>query len=197
MTLFVLPSLKATTSDKLCFFKMHPIQPSGDLHRLPFQACRIYYRIMTNQTRVHRKWLSYSLHLNKIYCVICLCYTDRTSPFTKGLTPSTKHIYNQVELHEKSDIHGTALMAYLLQSKNQCTESKLKKHHSAEVAQKRLVLQRVIDIIIFIGTWSLAFRGKHEAAYSLNDNKNMVIFLHLFYFLPNMILYLSNMLMNQ
>jgi len=60
------------------------------------------------------------------------CYTDRTSPFTKGLTSSTKHIYNQVELHEKSDNHGTALMAYLLQSKNQCLETKFKKNHSVE-----------------------------------------------------------------
>lgn len=134
---------------------------------------------MTNQTRVYRKWLSYSLHLNKMYYVICLCYTDRTSPFNKGLSPSAKHIYNQVELHEKSDIHGTALMAYLLQSKNQCTESKLKKNHSVEVAQRRLVLQRVIDIIIFIGTHGLVFRGKHEAANSLNDNKNHGNFLSL------------------
>lgn len=100
MTLFVQPSHRASANDKLCFLKYHSIQPSGDLHRLPFQACRIYYRTMSNKTRVHRKWLSYSLHLNKMYCVTCLCYADRTSPFTHGIIPSTKHIYNQVELHE-------------------------------------------------------------------------------------------------
>lgn len=123
---------------------------------------------MLNQTMVQRKWLSYSLHLNKIYCVTCLCYTDRTSPFTQGITPSTKYVYNQVELHEKSSTH--ALMSFLLQSKNQCTKSLLTKKHSEDVLQRRLVLRRIIDIIKFIGTQGLAFRGKHEAAFSLDNN---------------------------
>ncbi|KAL5246009.1 hypothetical protein ACI65C_013417 [Semiaphis heraclei] len=135
ITLFLPPNINASASDKLCFLRYHPIQPSGDLHNLPFKTCRLYYRIMSNQTMVQRKWLSYSLHLNKIYCVTCLCYTDRTSPFTQGITPSTKHVYNQVELHEKSSTHGMALMSFLSKVKNQCTKSLLTKKHSEDRAR--------------------------------------------------------------
>ncbi|KAF0713627.1 zinc finger MYM-type protein 1-like, partial [Aphis craccivora] len=165
ITLFVSPNIYASASNKLCFLRYHPISPSGDFHNLPFKTCRLYYRIMSNQTMVQRKWLSYSLHLNKIYCVTCL-----TSPFTQGITSSTKHVYNQVESHEKSSTHGMALMSFLLQSKNQCTKSLLTKKHSEDVLQRRLVLRRIIDIIKFIGTQGLEFRGKHEAAFSLDNN---------------------------
>jgi len=121
------PNINASASDTLCFLRYHPIQPSRNLHNLPFKTYRLYYRIMSNQTMVERKWLSYSLHLNKMYCVTCLCYTDRTSPFTQGITPSKKYVYNQFELHEQSSTHGMALMSFLLQSKNQCTNSSLTK----------------------------------------------------------------------
>lgn len=44
------------------------------------------------------------------------------------------------------------------------------KKHSEHVLQRRLVLRRIINIIKFIGTQGLAFRGKHEAAFSLDNN---------------------------
>jgi len=135
---------------------------------------------MSNQTMVQRKWLFYSLYLNKMYCVTCLCYTDRISPFTQGITPSSKYVYNQVELHEQSSTHETALMSFLLQSKNQCTKSLLTKKHSADVLKRRSVLRRIIDIIKFIGIQDLAFRRKHEAAFLLvNNNINHDNFLAL------------------
>lgn len=39
--------------------------------------------------------------------------------------------------------------------------------HAKEVETRKEILKRLIDIIIFIGTLSISYSGKEEAAYSL------------------------------
>ncbi|KAL4098359.1 hypothetical protein QTP88_022988 [Uroleucon formosanum] len=49
-----------------------------------------------------------------------------------------------------------------------------------EIEQRRMVLNRLIDIVLFIGKQDIAYRGKHEGAHSLDDrNKNHGNFLEL------------------
>lgn len=125
---------------------------------------------MPNLQIIKRNWLSYSIVINKMYCFICTCYSDSESPFRNGITPCRKTVYEKVEVHKQSKSHQMALMAYLLAKKNLDIESRIKKLHSSDVEQKRQVLKRIIDIIIFIGFQGLAFRGKNESAFSLKNN---------------------------
>jgi hypothetical protein len=50
-----------------------------------------------------------------------------------------------------------------------CININLSKIHSKEVEFNRLVIKRLIDTIMFIGRQGLAFRGKDEVAYSIED----------------------------
>lgn len=138
---------------------------------------------MPNSQIIKRNWLSYSIIINKLYCFICTCYSDSKSPFRNGIIPYRKTVYEKVEVHEQSKSHQIALMAYLLAKKNLDIESRVKKLHSVDVEQKRQVLKRIIDIIIFIGSQGLAFRGKNESAFSLQNNDNHGNFLALVLFL--------------
>ncbi|VVC30161.1 Hypothetical protein CINCED_3A022981 [Cinara cedri] len=44
-----------------------------------------------------------------------------------------------------------------------------KSDHSSKCYQCRMVLNRLIDIALFIGKQNIAYRGKHEGAHLLND----------------------------
>jgi len=172
LCLFLSPKNNATTAEKLSFLKNHPIHPLGDLNKLPFDPYTLYHRKMPNLQITKRNWLSYSIIIYKLYCLICTCYSDSESPFRNGISPCRKTVYEKVEVHEQNKSHQMALMAYLLTKKNLDIESRIKKLHSSDVEQKRQVLKRIIDIIIFIGSQGFAFREKNELAFSVENNDN-------------------------
>jgi len=99
---------------------------------------------------------------------------------------NSKNVYNTLKIHESSQTHREAvsalLRANLKKNIDNCIDYNLKEMHSKEVEHSRLVIKRLIDIILFIGRQGISFRGKDEAAYSLEDKSvkltvlTMVIF---------------------
>lgn len=184
---FVCPNLNDSIGFKKAFWKRHPIQVSAVQGQpLPFDPSKLYYRLLPNGERIQRKWLSYSLELNKLFCASCMAFGDmnnRVSPFVVGHTFSIKHSYKAVQEHENSSSHKNGMAAALqschgadigtLISKN------LSSQRSTEINNRRLVIKRIIDIILFIGRQGLAYRGKEEAAYTLNTQGNHGNFLEL------------------
>ncbi|XP_022816963.1 uncharacterized protein LOC111349884 [Spodoptera litura] len=188
---FAAPRKNATTAEKLSILSVHPIQPSGDKNSLPFDANRVYYRKLPTGTLIRRESVSYSLELNKLFCTTCMCFaSDATkeegggrSPFIDGVTPSKKHIYEQLVKHEESHSHQLAVVALLTAKKRGNVEQHLTLKNMQEISNRRLVLKRIIDIILFISKQGIAYRGKSEALYSLadiaDDNQNHGNFLNL------------------
>lgn len=184
---FIIPDCKESIGTKKAFLERHPIQPLGtNGKQMPFNPSKLYYRALPNGEKILRKWISYSSILNKIFCASCMVFSDKTSnvsPFVNGYTIKAKHVYKAAEEHENSNTHRHAISAAL-----QCSMSKdigslidrdLTFKRMKEIEQRRLVLKRLIDIIIFIGRQGLPFRGKEEGAHSLNKKGNHGNFLEL------------------
>ena len=117
LTKFIAPGLSADIVEKVSFVKSHPFQPSSTAASLTFDAYKVYNRTMPTAVSpdytVPRRWISYCCITKKLYCPVCMTFAkNRESPFICGLTVSTKHIYRQVERHEESVQHTTAVGAY-------------------------------------------------------------------------------------
>jgi hypothetical protein len=172
---FIAPNANESIDVKLDFYKRHPIQPMPKEHAYPFQPSKLYYKVLPNGDRIQRKWLSYSEDLNKLFCASCMVSGSKpvselsSQPFVYGYQVNVKHVYNYVNIHENSKEHFAATTAAV-----QCVSGKsiedsicktLREKHSAEVENRRKILRRIVDLIIFLGVQGLAFRGKFESAY--------------------------------
>ncbi|KAK9881289.1 hypothetical protein WA026_015411 [Henosepilachna vigintioctopunctata] len=82
------------------------------------------------------------------------------SPFIDGVTPSKKHIYEQLVKHEESHSHQLAVVALLTEKKRGNVEQHLTRKNMQEISNRRLVLKRIIDIILFISKQGIAFVEK-------------------------------------
>ncbi|KAK9884218.1 hypothetical protein WA026_005168 [Henosepilachna vigintioctopunctata] len=124
---FAAPRKNATIAEKLSLLSVHPIQPSGDKNSLPFDANRVYYRKLPTGTLIRREYVSCSLELNKLFCTACMCFAsyatkeegEGRSPFIDGVTPSKKHIYEQLVKHEEIHSHQLAVVALFTAKKEE------------------------------------------------------------------------------
>lgn len=183
LAFFIRPPCNETVEVKLDFLKNHPIQPSVLINdKLSFDPNKIYYQNIqtTNdqkQDKIPRKWLSYCSYTKKIYYTTCMAFSpirEKISNLISGLNvTNSKNVYNTLKIHESSQTHREAVSALLRASLKKnidyCIDYNLKEMHSKEVEHSRLVIKRLIDIILFIGRQGISFRGKDEAAYSLED----------------------------
>lgn len=66
---------KSVNASKYWLF--HPHQPK--IH-VPFRPLKAYY----SDDGSHRKWLSYSIENEALFCNICIFYGDGSGSFSKG-----------------------------------------------------------------------------------------------------------------
>ena len=114
---FVSPNINDPITLKKSFWKQHPIQVTElQGKRLPFEPSKLYYRTLPNGEKIKRKWLSYSVELNKVFCASCMAFGDkdhRESLFVTGHDVLAKHIYKAIEVHENARSHQDAVTAAL------------------------------------------------------------------------------------
>ncbi|KAG8175953.1 hypothetical protein JTE90_026937 [Oedothorax gibbosus] len=176
---FTPPSIHSSLEEKIEFVQKHPIQPqAGQNLDLPFKPLKTYYRSSIDDAVEHRKWLSYSADINKIYCSVCMAFSnERQSNFVNGYDINIKHLYKSLVSHENSNSHRTASSAYIVATKNadvMCVIDKnLADKRKIQVLQRRKILMRVIDIAIFLGRQGLSFRGHREEAVSNLKNRSV------------------------
>lgn len=85
------------------------------------------------------------------------------------------HISQRVEEHERSNMHRGCAEAYFLRASKSDIASLLHGPqivaHRDQVRKRRQVLERVVDVVKFIGKRGLSYRGQQsEAAYTLDDH---------------------------
>ncbi|GLV42880.1 hypothetical protein CBL_09960 [Carabus blaptoides fortunei] len=146
------------------FFKYHPKQDISD----PVLKKAIYRKDGSN-----RKWLTYSEKQNALFCSVCIAFSSSSSPFIREME-DRRHVHVRVEEHEKTETHRACAEAYFLRNNNANLDYLLFYNqmsvHRAQIRKRKEILQRIIDIVKFIGKRGLSYRGdKLEAAYSLED----------------------------
>lgn len=168
---FASPAMNAIQS----FIAYHPQQQTED---------QFLKKCFQRQNGTNRKWLTYSIENNLMYCFICLAFSkDKTSSFING-TMDRRHIHQRIEEHEKSKLHSQSTSAYMQFASNQSIEECVGNHvtkRKEKVLRRRQILERIVDVVKLIGKRGLSYRGsKHEAAYTLsNENVDHGNFLEL------------------
>jgi hypothetical protein len=185
LSMFVAPTANASMTEKLAFLKNHPIQPVGTNISLKFDPSKLYRKVLADGEIIDRRWLSYSRETNKIFCSICMVFSqNKQSPFVSGVPLSIKTIYGQVVKHEEAQTHHEAMRAKLRAEMGKDIGTLLNEDMQSkrlrDITTRRQVVSRIIDIILFIGRQGLSYRGSQEAAYTLDDgNLNHGNFLEL------------------
>ncbi|KAL4083556.1 hypothetical protein QTP88_028872 [Uroleucon formosanum] len=176
--LFIAPNENETLVVKMDFIKKHPVQPTPDLHNLPFDFSRVYFRSINNGTehKVHRKWLSFDNVSSKIYCSVCMTFgKNRDSVFVKGIDINLKSIYIKINKHEESNVHNEAVSTYLRLDSGKSVKALIHIQRSKEVQENCLVMLRIIYIILTLAKQDIAFRGhSFESAFNLQQSENLI-----------------------
>ncbi|KAE9542505.1 hypothetical protein AGLY_003366 [Aphis glycines] len=129
--------------------------------KLSYDPNKVYYQNIEtsndqNKDKIPRKWLSYCTYTKKVYCTTCMAFSpirEKISNLISGLNVTySKNVYNTLKIHESSQTHREAVSAWLRanlkKSIDNCIDFNLKEIHSKK---------------------GISFRGKDEAAYSLED----------------------------
>ncbi|KAJ8892911.1 hypothetical protein PR048_005492 [Dryococelus australis] len=103
----------------------------------------------------------------------CVGKESRESSFISGHEVSYKHINKAVGINENSKYHHNSVTAVLQLSKQGDIESLFNNsqvtYREKQIETRRQILQSLIDIALLTGIQRLAYRGKEEADYSLNQ----------------------------
>ena len=176
---------------------MEPCQPSDNVLKSRKKQIGSNMRHCTQKAFFHdngvrRKWISYSLSSDAVFCVPCLLFTDETSQhnttgtaFVREGFSNWKKQNERICGHEKTIGHKNAKIAAVLILENSNLESLLDKQSKAienarlkELVKNRELLKRIIDVIILLGKLGIAFRG-HRENMADEDVFNNGIFLEL------------------
>ncbi|KAK3917568.1 Zinc finger MYM-type protein 1 [Frankliniella fusca] len=129
-----------------------------------------------------RMWLSYSERDKQLFCWICVAFcSQRKSNFITGWGGNdhweSGHCYSSISRHEISLEHQHAVESFhlfsLQSSINHCLDLSSLSLRKKQVAQRRDVVLKIIEIVLFLAKQSLPFRAKNnEAAYALSTPCN-------------------------
>lgn len=139
----------------------------------------LYERILANGDKISRSWLIYSITKDCAYCFCCLLFSKikTTQSLSSSGCSDWSHINQILKSHENSSLHMECFKSWkLLESclkKNETINYSLDKVLKAEVTHWNNVLRRLLIIVKFLGTQSIAFRGTSDRLYEL-DNGNFL-----------------------
>jgi hypothetical protein len=149
------------------FLKHHPQQP--DAH-IPFNPKKVYCNVDGNI----RKWISYNTNTKKLYCYLCLAFSNNVNgTFVKGFS-DFKHVCNNISIHEKSKDHEKCVNSLLILSSGKDINTLLnrdaKSLRNRQIFERRELLKRIIDVVKLIGKRGLSYRGhRNESSFTLNS----------------------------
>lgn len=155
--------------EKLEVRRLGPYQPKGiKVERLDGKIKRKFNANNFNQY----SWLTVSDANKKFYCFYCLIF-DGGSVFSGGYE-DLKHLAERLKKHQATRTHIECSLKYELFGKNNISEQisdgyKLSKsRHNENVTKNRYIIEKIINILKFIGAHELSLRGHDESDSSAN-----------------------------
>lgn len=153
-----------------------PHQPKGPFPKDPVSnrsfSCDYYYINTKAGQKIDRKWLCYSNVLDGVYCQVCWLFANRHdqnfhSAWTKGTLNDWQSLSKKIKIHEHSNIHLNACLAYsnFLNEKNViigslCNESESWKE----------VLIIILDVLLTLAMNNITLRGHRENPKNINNS---------------------------
>lgn len=150
------------------FFEFHPIQDFNKTEQQPFNYKKTFFRPDGGL----RYWLTYNENKKSFFCSVCLAFarSNDESKFISGMN-DFKHLYCRINDHENSRNHYYCVDTYMMHTKEKSIDVLLFKNQLTkrmqEVEHRRMIFQRIVDVIKLIGKRGLSFRGAYESAKDL------------------------------
>ncbi|XP_042415429.1 zinc finger MYM-type protein 1-like [Zingiber officinale] len=137
-----------------------------------------YTRVMTNGQTIDRRWLVYSISLDKIFCFCCKLFKTEQMMSRMGNLGNDgykdwRNIHRSLKQHEASRDHMDCMIAWVESEKrlkkNQTIDYSMQLQINKERQHWRQVLTRIISIVKTLAKNTLAFRGDDEKLYVENN----------------------------
>lgn len=150
------------------------------------RPCRPLPSLTVTEKRGHRSfqtqwynklsWLAGSVIRNKLFCWSCLLFAEtHKGPWNGGGYGNLKELYRAATKHQCSKDHIHAALKFKLFGKLNIANSLDSAHrqsienHNRKVKENREIIERLIDMTLYLATQELPFRGHDETSSSLNQ----------------------------
>jgi hypothetical protein len=131
-----------------------------------------YDRRLGNGEKYHREWLLYSISKNAVFCLCCKLFDSKYNKFCEGIS-DWQHLALYLNRHEKSFVHFNNYKKWigLRQSLKNKTTIDSVQQKLLEVEKQRWydVIKRIINVIQFLSSQNMGFRGKSSKLYDRNN----------------------------
>ena len=140
-----------------------------------------YTSYLSNDEKTIRKWLVYSISLDKVFCFCCKLFKQEENTFqlaNEG-TNDWKNISYRLKSHETSNEHMQNMRRWIelerrLQ-KNLTIDKALQDQIIKDREHWRQVFVRIVSVVSFFCKNNLAFRGSTEKIYEENNGNFLSI----------------------
>ena len=180
-----LVGVKLSEAEKSFLLHLDPCQPSEKVlkQRYQKQGDRIRHcshGVFYHDAGLRRKWPSYSLSKDKLFCIPCLMFTDTRSRgeiwranqgnafVTEGFS-NWKKQNERIKKHEQSAVQQEAKIAQVLLQSSLNIEPLLEKQQEAcedkrkrNVIRNREIVERITGVIFLLGKQGSSIRGHNE-----------------------------------
>ncbi|XP_025200620.1 zinc finger MYM-type protein 1-like [Melanaphis sacchari] len=180
----ILRNLKLSPEEKINIIQRGPCQPTEIDTNFPKSNGRrflskFYWNEFTNGERFNRDWLSYSILFDRVFCIYCMFFGKNSQ---KAWTYDGFHAWQRpkdISIHEKTTPHINATVTIKMKLLSMPVLPALIEKRKMQVEFNREIVHQLIEVTLYLGRHSLAFRGHREG---FNENirgnfKDLVILL--------------------
>lgn len=156
--------------------------PKDDDHR-HFSNFHFLRKLNNGETQ-HRHWLVYSNSRNKVFCFPCRLFGNSQTQMVQGGCCDWRHLSSILRRHENTKEHMAFMFQWITLEKgikhgNTIDQENERLIHESQKHWQNL-FERLIDIINFLASHNLAFRGHRESLKTGDDTRNSGNFIDLF-----------------
>lgn len=137
----------------------------------PFPDYLLHSKSANGREKVKRDWLMLSKSNMSLHCIPCMLFSDEkkshsalnSKPGISACTTKWKKLYGKLPEHEKSPPHKHCywkwrnLQHSLLE--NAGVDSQFQSDFQTQVEKNRALLERLLDVTLFLASRNIAFRG--------------------------------------
>ncbi|XP_062011182.1 uncharacterized protein LOC133727793 [Rosa rugosa] len=134
-----------------------------------------YFRELPNGEKQERKWLVYSVSLDKVFCFCCKLFAKKhlVGQLADEGVNDWHNISDRLKSHERSRYHIGSMTSWMELAKRLklklTIDASLKEQINQEKEHWKQVLERILAVVKRLGKNNLAFCGDSEKLYEKNN----------------------------
>lgn len=142
----------------------------GDKTKSRYLNESLFYSKLPNGEITIRDWLRYSSSTGKVFCVPCTLFGKDVSLNLVSGFNDWKNAYSLFGEHERGQFHRKNTIIYVdRRNKQMSIDRELTTQYEQEKAYWRLLVHRIIDVVKFLSSRGLPFRGNDSQLGSVHN----------------------------